>query len=377
MPPAGSVTADPAGSAPETTASMAATSPQDDRPRGLRARHPLLLYVVVRLGVSLLLILGVTLITFILTNLVPSNPAASALGERASSDPAAVAAFNTKYGLDKPLPQQYVIYLSRLAQLDFGDSTQTHNPVAKDLGSAFPATAELALTALITASVLGVGLGLWAALRQRKFVDQAVRVVSIIGISTPTFWLALIVYYLLFYKLGWFPGSGRLDPQFTPPKDHTGFYTIDALIAGRPKVFWNAVGHLILPASVLVLYTVGLLARFARTAVLDVLGNDYITAARAKGLSARRVTFGYILRGALLPILTVVGLTFGSLLSGAVLTETVFAWNGLGQYAFKAATTLDLQAIMGVGIVVGVTYIAINFVVDLLYGVIDPRVRNR
>lgn len=371
--PSPEATADAAIAPPPTGSSVGGRPAEPQQ----RQRHPLLRYVLVRLGVSVLLVWGVTLVTFVLTNLVPANPAAAALGERAASDPVAVAAFNHQYGLDRSLPVQYGLYLKRLVHFDLGTSTQTHNPVADDLGSAFPATAELALTALIIATVLGVGLGLLAAMRHRRLVDQVVRVFSIIGISTPTFWLALIVYYLFFYKLGWAPGSGRLDAQFSPPPDRTGFFTIDALLAGQGAVFVNALTHLILPGSVLVLYTVGLLARFTRTAVLDVLGSDYVTAARAKGLPSRTVTLRYVLRGALLPILTVVGLTFGSLLSGAVLTETVFAWNGLGQYAFKAATTLDLQAVMGVGLVVGITYIGINFIVDLLYGAIDPRVRTQ
>lgn len=343
----------------------------------VRSRHPLLRYIAVRAVVSALLVLGVTLVTFVLTALVPADPAAAALGERSASDPAAVAAYRAEWGLDQPLPTQYGMYLSRLAHGDLGRSTQTRNPVATDLQAAFPATAELALAALTVSIVLGVGLGLLAAMRHRSWLDQTIRVLSLVGISTPTFWLALLLFFVFFYQLGWAPGSGRLDPTFIPPPRVTGFYTIDALLAGDLEVFRNAAGHLVLPGAVLTLYTVGLLTRFSRTAVLDVLGDDYVTAARAKGLPGRTVTLRYVLRGALLPILTVVGLTFGSLLSGAVLTETIFAWNGLGQYAYHAATTLDLQAIMGVGLVVGVTYIAINFVVDLLYGVIDPRVRAR
>lgn len=352
----------------------AAPTPERSAPRR-GVRHPLLRYIGVRVLVSLLLIWGVTLVTFVLTALVPSDPAAAALGERQASDPAAVAAFKAEWGLDQPLPTQYGMYLVRLLHGDLGRSTQSHNPVAADLAGAFPATAELAVSALLVSVVLGVGLGLYAALRQRRLADQVIRVISLVGISTPTFWLALVVFYVFFYKLGWAPGSGRLDPALEPPPHLTGFYTVDALAAGQFDVFLDAARHLVLPGLVLTLYTLGLITRFSRTAVLDVLGNDYVTAARAKGLPGRTVTLRYILRGALLPILTVVGLTFGSLLSGAVLTETVFAWNGLGQYAYKAATTLDLQAVMGVGLVVGVTYIVINFAVDLLYGVIDPRVR--
>lgn len=368
-----STTTSPGGAA--TGAPGSGEAPR--RRLGWRARHPLASYLAVRAAVSVLLLLGVTLVTFVLSALVPSDPAAAALGERAAGDPAAVAAFNAKYGFDKPLPVQYGLYLQRLAHFDLGTSPQTHNPVADDLAQAFPATAELALAALLVSVVLGVLLGLYAAVRQRSFVDQVIRVGSLIGLSTPTFWLALVVYYVFFYKLGWAPGSGRLDNTLTPPPQVTGFMTIDSLLAGDLVAFQDACAHLVLPGIVLTLYTLGLLTRFARTSVLEVLSQDYVTAARAKGLTSRTVTFRYILRAALLPILTVVGLTFGSLLSGAVLTETVFAWNGLGQYAFKAATTLDLPAIMGVGLVVGITYVLINLVVDMLYGVIDPRVRTR
>ncbi len=369
--------APPAASPVPEESGAGGAAPRSPATRAAPARHPLLRYVALRLLVSLLLIWGVTLVTFALTALVPADPAAAALGERSASDPAAVAAFRAEWGLDQSLPTQYGMYLTRLVHGDLGRSTQTRNPVATDLASAFPATAELAIAALAVSIVLGVGLGLVAAMRHRSLLDQAIRVFSLVGISTPTFWLALLMFYVFFYQLGWAPGSGRLDPQLMPPPRVTGFYTIDSALAGDLPALRSAVAHLVLPASVLMLYTIGLLTRFSRTAVLDVLGNDYVTAARAKGLPGRVVTLRYVLRGALLPILTVVGLTFGSLLSGAVLTETVFAWNGLGQYAYNAATTLDLQAVMGVGLIVGVTYITINFAVDLLYGVIDPRVRTR
>lgn len=342
---------------------------------GFFARYPLVRYVLIRFGVSIILLWGVTLVTFVFTNLVPSNPALAALGDRAASDPEVVAQFNHEYGLDRPVWVQYGVYVWHLLHGNLGMSTQTHQPVASDLSTVFPATAELAIVAVIIAAVLGVLLGLYAALRQRSFVDQLIRVLSLIGVSTPTFWMAMVIYFALFYKLNLFPGSGRLDPALVPPPHVTGFYTIDALLAGESHVFVNAVQHLVLPSSVLVIYNVGYLARFTRSSVLDVLGNDYVTTARAKGLPARTVTGRYILRGAFVPILTIVGISFGGVLSGAVLTETVFSWGGLGQYAYKASTTLDLQAVMGVGLVVGVVFIAVNFIVDLLYGFIDPRVR--
>jgi peptide/nickel transport system permease protein len=342
-----------------------------------RRRHltPLARYILVRAGVSLLLIFGVTLVTFTLANLVPADPAQAALGERAASDPEIVAAFREAQGLDKPLVTQYAVYIAHLFQGNLGKSTQTNNPVLVDLATAFPATAELALFVIVFSIIIGVGLGTWAALRQNRFSDQLFRVLSLVGISIPTFWLALAAFYVFFYQLHLTPGIGRLDAATQAPPHVTGLYTVDSLLAGQCATFFDALSHLVLPGSVLILYTVGLLLRFSRSAVLDVLNQEYVLAARAKGLSRASVVFRYILRGASLPILTIVGLAFGSLLSGTVLTEQVFGWGGIGQYAYRSATTLDLPAVMGVGLVVGVVYIITNFLIDVVYGVIDPRVR--
>jgi peptide/nickel transport system permease protein len=344
----------------------------DKRSRHL---HPLARYILVRAGISILLIFGVTLVTFTLANLVPADPAQAALGERAASDPDIVAAYREARGLDKPLVTQYVVYVANLFRGDLGSSTQTNNPVLQDLSVAFPATAELALFIILFSVIIGVGLGTWAALRQNRFSDQLFRAVSLVGISVPTFWLALVAFYLFFYQLRWAPGTGRLSAALQPPPHVTGMFTVDSLLAGQWATFGDALAHLVLPGSVLILYTVGLLLRFSRSAVLDVLNQEYVLAARAKGLRPSAVVFRYILRGASLPILTIVGLAFGSLLSGTVLTEQVFGWGGIGQYAYKSATTLDLPAVMGVGLVVGVVYIVTNFLIDVVYGVIDPRVR--
>lgn len=340
-----------------------------------RRRHPLARYIAIRLVISVFLVWGATLITFILTNLVPADPVTAVLGEQAAADPAIVAKTRAEMGLDKPLPVQYGLYLARLLHGDLGTSAQTHTPVAKDLSTAFPATMELALGVLVLSIVIGIGLGLWAALHHRRFSDQLIRVISLVGISIPTFWLSMLLFFLLFYKLNLLPGSGRLDATLTPPPHVTGMYTVDALLAGQWATLGNALAHLALPTIVLTLYTVGLLIRFSRSAILDVLNQDYVTSARAKGLPSGVVTWGYIMRASLLPILTMVGLVFGSLLSGSVLVESVFSWHGIGQFAYQSATTLDLQAIMGVGLVVSVVYIVVNFIVDLLYGLIDPRVR--
>ena len=338
-------------------------------------RHPLARYIGIRLLVSVILLFGVTLVTFALTHLVPADPVQAQLGEQASGDPEIVQAFRERQGLDKPVPVQYAIYLGHLVRGNLGTSNVTQIPVRTELSRAFPATAELAIAAIVVSVILGIGLGLWAALRRQRLADQVIRLFSLAGVSAPTFWLALVAYYTLFYKLGLLPGSGRLSPEAVPPKQVTGFMTIDSLLAGNLPLFWDALAHLVLPASVLALFTIGLLTRFCRSAILEVLDLDYVRAARAKGLPRRTVVLRYVLRGAFVPIVTVVGLAFGSLLSGTVLTEKIFAWHGLGEYAFNGATKLDLPAVMGVSIVVGVVYIGINLVVDVIYGVIDPRVR--
>src|SRR5882757_1181405 len=324
--------------------------------RRLLARHPLARFLLRRTATAVLLALGVTLVTFVLTNLVPGDPAAANLGQRAIGDPAIVAQWRHQNGLDKPLPVQYVTYLGNLLHGDLGESQQSHQAVLTDLSTAVPATLELAGAAIVVSLVVGVAFGVVAALRRDRFTDQLLRVVSLLGVSVPTFWLALLAFYVFFYRLGIAPGSGRIAPDLTAPPHVTGLYTVDAALAGQWPVFWSAVGHLVLPALVLTAYTVGLLTRFTRSAVLEVLGQDYIRAARV-------------------PVITVAGLAFGALLSGTVLVESIFAWPGLGAYAYRSATTLDLPAVMGVGLVVGIVYLTVNLVVDVLYGVIDPRVR--
>ena len=284
-------------------------------------------------------------------------------------------AFREHYGLDKPLPVQYGLYLVHLVHGDMGESQQSHRPVRTDLGEYIPATAELAVTSMLVAGILGISLGVLAAVRRNRFTDQVLRVVSLGGISMPTFWLALVGLYLFFYKLSWVPGSGRLDPGILPPPHVTGLYTADALLAGQPDVAANALQHLILPALVLAAYNVGLLTRFTRSAVLEVIDNDYVRAARAKGLPERDVVGRHVLRAALPPVVTVAGLAFANVMTGTVLVENIFAWPGIGQYAYRSATTLDLPAIMGVTLFVALVYVVVNMFVDLLQGVLDPRVR--
>jgi peptide/nickel transport system permease protein len=251
-----------------------------------------------RLAAFVLLALGITVVVFVLTEIVPSNAAATALGEQAAGDPAAVAAFNEHYGLNKPFPVRYLIYLDHLLHGDLGQSSVTHNAVSHDLGQFIPATAELAIFSIIIASFVGVAFGVYSALRRNRPSDHALRVTSLAGISMPTFWIALVALYVGFYRLGWFPGAERLDPGTMPPPTVTGFYTIDALLEGNWGLFGQAFHHLLLPALVLAAFNVSLLTRYTRSAVLEVIGNDYVRAARAKGLPERIVVVRYILRAA-------------------------------------------------------------------------------
>lgn len=340
------------------------------------ARYPLVLFLIRRIAIAILLLVGVTLVTFTLTNLVPSDPVNLALGDDAAEDPEIVARYRAEHGLDKPLIIRYLTYMSFLVRGDFGISMQTSQPIGDELMAALPATIELAGVAIVLSVILGVGLGTLAAYRRGKFSDQLLRVVSLAGISVPSFWLALIAYYFLFYQWGLLPGSGRLDATMWAPEHVTGLYLVDSLIAGDWETFINAFGHLLLPAIVLTMYSMGLMVRFTRSSVLEVLNQDYVRAAKAKGLAPSRIVTAYVLRGAAVPIITVIGLVFGGLLSGTVLIESVFAWNGLGQYAFNAAKTLNVPAVTGVGIIVGIVYIGINLIVDVVYGFIDPRVRT-
>jgi peptide/nickel transport system permease protein len=338
-------------------------------------RGSLFRFCIRRLIGAVFLMLGVTLVAFVLTTQVPGNPALAALGETGASDPVAVKAYEHHMGLDKPIPVQYLTYLGHLLAGDLGTSRLTGNPVADDLKQYAPASIELAILAIVLALVIGVTAGTVAAMLRDSPLDQGIRIVSLVGVSMPIFWLALVSFYLFVYKYPIFPGIGRLDPGAIPPPHVTGLYTVDALLAGQWGTFKDALSHLLLPAFVLAAYTVSLLTRFSRSAVLDVLGNDFVRTARAKGLPEKQIGLRHVLRAALVPIVTVAGVMLGILLSGTVFVESIFDWPGLGQYAYRSATNLDLPAIMGVTVFIALIYIVINFMVDLLYGVIDPRIR--
>jgi peptide/nickel transport system permease protein len=345
------------------------------RPRPRSRHRDLWRFLLRRVATGAVLCVGITLVSFVLTQLVPGDPATANLGNRAVEDPQAVAAFRAQYGLDKPLPVQYVVYLGRLLRGDLGTSQQSHRAVRTDLAEYIPATFELAIFAIVLSLLVGVSLGIVAAMFRDRWPDQVLRVVSLTGVSMPTFWIALLAFFVFFYRLGWLPGGGRLDPADAPPTHTTGMFTVDAALHGQWGLLSSALLHLVLPGLVLATYTVGMLLRFTRASMLEILGNDYVRAARAKGLPERVVILRHVLRPALISIITVAGVAFGSLLSGTVLVETIYSWPGLGQYAYNSAKNLDLPAIMGVSIVVAGVYIVVNLVVDLLYGVIDPRIR--
>jgi peptide/nickel transport system permease protein len=333
------------------------------------------LFVGRRLLALVLLVLGITLVAFLLTHLVPGNPFIANLGIIGASDPKTVAIYKARYGLNKPLPEQFVIYVWHLLHGNLGTSIQTQRPVSTDLGAFIPATAELALLAIFIAVIVGVSFGVIAALHRDRLLDHFLRIVSLAGISMPTFWIGLVALYIFFFRLGWAPNGGRLDPGQTPPPHVTGLYTVDALVAGDFGLFRQALAHLILPAIVLASFSVGLLMRYTRSTVLEVIDTDYIRAARAKGLAGRTVVLRHILRAALPSVVTVIGLVFASVLTGAILVEHIFSWPGMGQYAYQSATNLDLPAIAGTCIFVAIVYVTINFIVDVLYSIIDPRVR--
>jgi peptide/nickel transport system permease protein len=331
-------------------------------------------YLLRRLAGFMLVMIGVSIITFALSHIVPTDPAVSALGDHASE--AQIAAFHQKYGLDKPVPEQYWIYATNLLHGDLGISLRTQQPVAADLRAFFPATFELSLAALIFSIVIGIPAGVASAVARNRLPDHIVRIASLIGGSLPIFWLGLLLIGLFYGQLGWLPSGARIDKFIPAPAPLTGLYTLDALLSGNAPAFWSSAQHLLLPALTLGYFSTAIIARMMRSSMLEVLNQEYVLVARAKGLRQGKVIWRHALRNALIPTVTTIGVTFGSLLSGAVLTETIFSWPGLGRYATNSAISLDFPAVMGVTLLAALVYTAANLVVDLGYHWLDPRIRN-
>ncbi len=330
-------------------------------------------FVLRRIIGLILVMVGVSIITFTLANLVPIDPAAAALGQNAREEQ--IAAYREQLGLDRPPLEQYFTYMGRLLQGDFGLSIRTRRPVADDLRDFLPATLELSLAALLVSLCFGIPLGMAAALRRNSWVDALARLLALVGGSIPIFYLGLLLIGLFYRQLRWLPGPGRLDSTMSPPDFITGLYTIDALLTGNWMVLQNTLYHLILPAITLGYFSTAVLLRMTRSSMLEVLSQDYVRTARAKGLAYRVVVWRHALRNSLPPILTTIGVTFGSLLSGAVLTETIFNWPGLGRYATTSVTSLDFPAVMGVTLVAAIVYPLVNTLVDISYTLVDPRIR--
>lgn len=322
-----------------------------------------------------ILMLGVSLLVFLISHLVPSNPIAANLSQTAMSDPEVVAAFEAKWGLDKPLYQQYFIYLGNLIKGDLGTSIRTGQPVLTDLMQYFPATVELSLCAMIIAIVFGIVFGVLSAVFRNKPIDQILRAISVSGVSIPSFWFALLMLFVFFYTLGWFPGPGRVGSRISIPTGGTGLYLLDAMIQGDMTLFKDALAHLALPSMVLGFFTMGLITRQTRSNLLEVMSMDYIRTARAKGMDEKWVVIRHALNNALIPVITVAGMGFCNLLGGMVFVEKIFAWPGIGQYAYLSATTLDFPAICGVSLLIALNYVVVNLIIDILYGIIDPRIR--
>ncbi|HEY3060555.1 MAG TPA: ABC transporter permease [Chloroflexota bacterium] len=329
-----------------------------------------------RLLLMLPLMVGMTLIAFVVSHSVPADPVAAHLGQRAMEDKTIVAAFRQQWGLDKPLPEQYFTYLKNLAQGNMGTSIRTHMPITEDLGRYLPASAELAIVATVVGVVLGIPFGVLSAVRRNQWVDHVLRGISLLGVSSPVFWLGLIALYVFYFRLGWLPGPGRLDVGMQEPLRITGMFTVDSLLTGNWPTFVASIRHLALPGLVLASVYLGLVTRMTRSSMLEVLSADYVRTARGKGLAQRVVIYRHALGNALIPTITVLGLAFGDILAGTVLTETIFSWPGIGRYAYQSAVTLDFPAIMGVSLLIAGVFITVNLATDIAYVLLDPRLRQ-
>ncbi|MER9128710.1 ABC transporter permease [Mesorhizobium sp. M0768] len=318
--------------------------------------------------------LGLLAVTFFIGRVIPIDPVLAVLGDRAPAN--VVERTRREMGLDLPLVEQFYIYVKHALNGDFGTSVLTTNPVMTDIRRAFPATLELATLGTLIGSVIGVPLGVLAAVRRGSIIDQIVRIIGLVGYSVPIFWLGLLALVLFYAKLQWIAFPGRLDVvyeyTFTPI---TGFYLLDALWQRQWDVFADAFRHIILPASLLGYFSLAYISRMTRSFMLNELTQEYIVAARAKGLSETRIIWGHALRNAAVPMVTVIALSYAGLLEGSVLTETVFSWPGIGLYITNSLQNADINAVLGGTIIIGSVFIAINLFSDLLYRLLDPRTK--
>ena len=319
-------------------------------------------------------LVGVVIVTFLLTRVLPGDPAVYFAGPAAT--PQSIADIRKSLGLDKPLPEQFLRYVEDLAHGNFGNSLATGRPVMTEIVSRLPASAELTLFGLIVAMAIAIPLGILAAVKQGSWIDHTCRVVATAGVSLPVFFTGLLLVYLFYFRLGWAPAPlGRLDVFYDAPPQVTGFYLIDSLIAGEPEIFMASLKQLILPGLTLAIFSLAPIARMTRASMLAVLSSDFVRTARASGLSPYTVIVTYAFRNAMLPLITTLGMVFSFLLGANVLVEKVFAWPGIGSFAVEALIASDFAPVQGFVLTMAVMYVALNLLIDILYGVVDPRVR--
>ncbi len=330
-------------------------------------------FLASRLLWACLVLVAITVVTFVLTRLIPVDPARAAAGPDASAD--AVENMRHYMGLDRPLWVQYLSYMRDLVSLNFGRSIQTQQPVADDLRALFPATVELALVVTVVYTVLSIVLGVWAATHHGGLLDYAIRTVALAGVGLPAFWLGMLLQLAFYKELGWLPAAARLDPFIPLPTRISGLYLLDSILTGNWGALQSASRHMVLPVVAAVLGRLAVGLKLTRVAMLEVLNEPYIRTARSKGLHAFAVIYKHGLRNTLIPVVTTLGMQFSALLGGTVIVEVVFAWPGIGRYAVGSIKSLDFPAIMSVTIVLAVAFLATNLAVDMLYAWLDPRIK--
>jgi ABC-type dipeptide/oligopeptide/nickel transport system permease component len=330
-------------------------------------------YISRRLFALVLVLIGMSLLTFTITRLIPSDPARAAAGMDA--DQATLEAVRQELGLDRPLPEQYWRYATGVLRGDLGNSSMNRQPVMKDIKQFLPASIELAVVSILMCVPVGVLLGIITALKAGGITDAVTRIFAVFGVSMPVFWLALL-FQLVFYRdLRWFPAAGRIGPLFSPPEAATGLYLIDTLLARDLDAFKSALQHIILPAFTLAVANIAIITRMTRSSLMEVLSQDYVRTARAKGLAEWVVVSVHALKNAMVPVVTIIGLQLGTLIAWVFLVETIYSWPGIGSYTVRAIMDSDFNAVMGVTLITSFIYVMINLAVDISYLILDPRIK--
>jgi peptide/nickel transport system permease protein len=335
----------------------------------------LLLFLIRRLLLAIPALLGLMVLTFVLVRVVPADPATTLAGETAS--PQQVQEIRRKYGFDRPLYEQFVIYVGQVASGDLGNSVFSNRPVMDDVRRTLPATLELIVVSLLLAALLGIPLGTLSAVHHNGLLDHIVRVATVGGLAVASFWFAIMLQLLFSMELEWLPLRGRIGVNIGAPPGVTGFFLVDSLLAGRWDQFVSSLRHIALPAITLAVPALATIARFARVGVLDTMQRDFVQYETAVGYPRRRIVWVYVLRNSVIAAVTQIGLLFGALVSSAVAVEAIFDWPGLGSYAVQAILSSDYKAVLAVTLVVGVIYAVINILVDLVHGLLDPRVAEQ